>query len=114
VIAVGTTTAIAIFDIVSHFFFFFFLLSWRVCGRLTRIKSLERRKAEREHSSEHEDHGDSRFGSTCILGLLEQATGGGHANPHDCTTSHTGEHQTTSTDLVDKGGSDKGEDELEA
>lgn len=83
-------------------------------GRLTRIKSLERREAEGEDRSEHEDHGDSRFGSTGVLGLLEQATSSGHANPNDCTASHTGEHQTTSADLVDKGGSDKGEDELEA
>ena len=85
-----------------------------MCGGLTRIKGLKRRKAEREHSSEHEDHGDSRFGSTCVLSLLEQATSSGHANPDDRTTSHTSEHQTTSADLVDKGRPDEGEDELEA
>jgi len=75
---------------------------------------LKRRDAEREDRTKHEDHGDGRFGSTGVFGLVEQATGGGHANPDDCTASHTGEHQTTSTDLVDKGGSNKCEDELEA
>jgi hypothetical protein len=79
-----------------------------------RVESLKRCNAEREDCSEQKDHGDGSFGSTHVFGLLEQATCSGHANPDDGTSSHTSEHETTSTEFIDEGRSAKGEDELEA
>lgn len=70
---------------------------------LNRVEGLKRCDTEREEGAEHEDHGNGRFGGSGVLGLIEQAAGGGHANPDNRTGTHGSYHELTPTEFVDEG-----------